>query len=126
MDSNLVLCLQYIKSKLIFHSANPPPLPLCHTGVRLEVEIVTELSAEGSFWCQLVLASEVGASYDRLQETLQVGAGRGDNEAFTPVFYHEGELCTARFSEDEDWYRARIERVCPGAVRTQHTVTTSE
>jgi hypothetical protein len=92
--------------------------PSVEIGVRLEVEVVTELSAEGSFWCQLVLSSEVGASYDRLQETLQVGAGRGDDEAFTPVFYHVGELCTARFSEDGDWYRARIERVCPGAVRT--------
>ncbi|CAI8039033.1 Tudor domain-containing protein 1 [Geodia barretti] len=96
--------------------------PSVKIGVRLEVEIVTELSAEGSFWCQLVLSSEIGASYDRLQETLQVGAGRGDNEAFTPVFYHEGELCTARFSEDEDWYRARIERVCPGAPLMTFTV----
>ena len=88
-------------------------------GELLEVEVVTELCVDGGFWCQLLLPSE-GASYDRLQEELQAGTGRGEDEAFTPVFYHEGELCAARFSEDQNWYRARIERVSPGAVRNRN------
>ena len=96
----------------------PASLSLCLAGERLEVEVVTELSADGSFWCQLLLSNEGSPSYDRLQEDLQAaGGGRGEGEAFTPVFYHERELCTALFSEDGHWYRARIERVCPGAVR---------
>ena len=91
-------------------------------GERLEVEVVTDLSPEGDFWGQLLLPREA-ESYDRLQEELQAAKRRAEDEAFTPVFYHEGELCIARFSEDGNWYRARIERLRPGAVRNRDTHT---
>ena len=87
-------------------------------GERLEVEVVTELSSDGEFWCQLLLSSEE-RDYEALQEQLQAGR-EGEREAFTPVFYHEGEICVAQFSEDENWYRARIERVYPGMVRNEN------
>lgn len=99
-------------------------------GARLCVEVSTDLSSDGSFWCQLLFPSktegaELGAGQDemyvRLQDDLRqaAGSGRGDGEAFTPIFYHEGDVCTACFSEDDEWYRARIEKVIPGTVWNQ-------
>ena len=91
--------------------------------------VATDLSPDGTFWCQLLFPeAEVAAApgesrggdrglYVRLQEELQAIPGRGDGDMFTPVFYSEGDVCAACFSEDEEWYRARIEEVRPGSVR---------
>ena len=78
--------------------------------------MATELSPEGSFWCQLLLDQEAEASYSCLQDDLQTASDRAEGEAFTPVFYSEGDMCVAQFSEDGNWYRARIERVISGMV----------
>ena len=105
--------------------------------------VATELSQDGHFWCQLLFppseSGEMGegemgegemgegemgegemgegegvGAYARLQDELQATPARGD--LFTPVFYSEGDVCAASFSEDEEWYRARIEKVTPGMV----------
>lgn len=37
-------------------------------------------------------------------------------ELYTPVFFSVGDFCVSFFSEDEQWYRARIEKADKGAV----------
>ena len=87
--------------------------------------VATGLSQDGHFWCQLLFPSsengeagegEVGGAYTRLQDELQATPAGGGGDLFTPVFYSEGDMCAATFSEDEEWYRAKIEKVTPGMV----------
>ena len=81
---------------------------------------VTELSSYGQFWCQLLLPSE-DDKYNRLHEELQVTAERrkGESSESVSCMYNEGDVCAASFSEDGEWYRARIERVTSGTVRNR-------
>ena len=102
------------------------------SGAKLHVEVVTKLSPEGRFWCQLLFPSSEaeegvagGGAYTRLQEDLWESLTRDEEEAFTPVFYHEGQVCAARFSEDGEWYRARIETVTTGTVWNPDSPITS-
>lgn len=86
-------------------------------GAKLDVEVTSELSQQGQFWCQLLFPEEEGVAYTRLQNELQSTPTRGAGDLYTPVFYSEGETCAACFSEDEEWYRARIEKITPGMVQ---------
>lgn len=92
------------------------------TGAQLSVDVTTDLSLDGQFWCSLLLPGVgdgeegEGGAYVRLQDELQTIPGRGDGDLYTPVFYSEGDVCAASFSEDGEWYRARIEKVIPEAV----------
>ena len=88
------------------------------------MEVDTELTSDGHFWCQLRLPSSEGEG-DRPLDELRVATAREEGEPFTPVFYNEGDLCAAQFSEDGRWYRARIERVIPGVVRIFYGMTTN-
>ena len=87
--------------------------------------VATALTQDGHFWCQLLFPpskngvtgeGEEGGAYTTLQDELQATPARGEGDLFTPVFYSEGDVCAAVFSEDEEWYRARIEKVTPGMV----------
>ena len=75
-------------------------------GAEVEAYVTTGLSADGVFWAQVEGGREHTAMLKRLQEV--VGETKG---LYTPVFFSPGDLCTAQFSEDNLWYRARVESI---------------
>lgn len=75
-------------------------------GAEVEAYVTTGLSADGAFWAQVEGGREHTAMLKRLQEV--VGETKG---LYTPVFFSPGDLCTAQFSEDNLWYRARVESI---------------
>lgn len=100
----------------------PKPPTVCNVGclslgAKLNVEVTSELSQRGQFWCQILFPEEEDGAYTRLQNELQSIPTRGEGDLYTPVFYSEGETCAACFSDDEEWYRARIEKITPGMVQ---------
>ena len=75
-------------------------------GAEVEAYVTTDLSSDGLFWAQVEGSREHTTMLKRLQEV--VGETKG---LYTPVFFSPGDLCTAQFSEDNLWYRARVESI---------------
>lgn len=75
--------------------------------VKYEKVIVTEVTPEGSFYVQ---GSDVGPKLEALMERIHL-----DLKASPPLpgsfIPRRGIMCAARFTLDDQWYRARIERV---------------
>ena len=74
------------------------------TGSELTLFVTTDLDTDGSFWAH----QEATPPYEALFEQLQDRTSEIKDQ-YTPVFFTEGNLCTAQFSEDDSWYRGRIE-----------------
>ena len=90
-------------------SAEEPLLSLpsfVTAGAEVEAYVTTGLSSDGGFWAQVEGSKEHTAMLKRLQEV--VGETKG---LYTPVFFSPGDLCTAQFSEDNFWYRGRVESI---------------
>ncbi|XP_064395430.1 uncharacterized protein LOC135342590 isoform X2 [Halichondria panicea] len=79
----------------------PPSVKL---GSELTLFVTTDLDTDGSFWAH----QEATPPYEALFEQLQDRTSEIKDQ-YTPVFFTEGDLCTAQFSEDDSWYRGRIE-----------------
>lgn len=80
-------------------------LSLLPSGACLAVYVTTGLTEDGSFWAQL--ADEDGKPYNALMEDLQSFA---ESEGLpSPAFLNPGDYCAAVYSEDGQWYRARVE-----------------
>ena len=78
----------------------------------MEVYVTTPLSPTGSFWVQLACEAE-REEFHSMVEDLQRCC---QEEPPTPVFFNPGDFCAARFSEDECWYRAKVEEIVKGEV----------
>ena len=75
----------------------------------MDIYITTGLSPDGSFWAQPPTTPEYDAMMERLQDL--------EKDILTPIFFNAGDLCAAIYSEDDYWYRARVEDVAKGVVR---------
>ena len=65
--------------------------------------MTTDMETDGSFWAHLEETPTYKAMFEKLQrQTSDI------KENYTPVFFSEGDLCSAQFSEDGSWYRGRI------------------
>lgn len=79
--------------------------------VKYDQVIVTEVTPELRFYVQAV---DKGAALESLMANL-----RKDLSASPPLPGYaprKGEICAAKFSEDNEWYRAKIERVQGNSV----------
>ena len=82
-------------------------------GAELDVYVTTSLSPDGSFWAQLSLEDP---SYDAMAEELKMKLSES-RDIMTPVFFNAGDLCAGLYSEDDNWYRARVVGAREGVVR---------
>ncbi|CAH2035335.1 unnamed protein product, partial [Iphiclides podalirius] len=75
--------------------------------VKYEKVIVTEVTPEGSFYIQ---SYDVGAKLESLMERIHLDI---KNNAPLPGSFvpRRGIMCAARFTLDDQWYRARIEKI---------------
>ena len=67
--------------------------------------VTTPLSVDGTFNVQL--ASAEGPAFTQMVEQLQQ---RCKEQLPSAIVFGSGDVCAALFSEDECWYRARVER----------------
>uniref|UniRef100_A0A2M4BCK9 Staphylococcal nuclease domain-containing protein 1 n=1 Tax=Anopheles marajoara TaxID=58244 RepID=A0A2M4BCK9_9DIPT len=78
--------------------------------VKYETVVVTEVTPELRFYAQ---HADQGTKLEELMSKL-----RQDFKAMPPVtgayVPKRGDLCAARFSEDDEWYRAKVEKVEKG------------
>ncbi|KAG7313603.1 hypothetical protein JYU34_000758, partial [Plutella xylostella] len=75
--------------------------------VKYDKVIVTEITSEGTFWAQNV---DHGGKLEALMEKIhqEFTANPPLPGAFTPK---RGNVCAARYSLDDHWYRAKVEKV---------------
>ena len=85
---------------------------MVRTDQKYDVFVTTPLLKHGTFWLQLATTEE--PAFLEMVERLQVCC---TEEPPTPVFFSPGDYCAAQFSEDECWYRARVEEVVKNKVR---------
>ncbi|CAH0716552.1 unnamed protein product, partial [Brenthis ino] len=75
--------------------------------VKYEKVIVTEVTPEGTFYAQNIeLGNKLEALMDKIHQEFK-------NNAPLPGAYvpRKGNICAARFSLDDQWYRAKVEKI---------------
>lgn len=84
--------------------------------VNFESVIITDVTADLHFFAQ---NTDQGAKLEGLMNKLRLEFQNNPpiTGAFTP---RRGEICAAQFSEDKEWYRARIERVQNGNANVSY------
>ncbi|CAH0703371.1 unnamed protein product [Spodoptera exigua] len=75
--------------------------------VKYEKVVVTEVTEEGNFYAQNV---DLGSKLENLMERIHQ---EFKNNAPLPGSYvpRRGQVCAARYTLDENWYRAKVERI---------------
>ncbi|XP_052746708.1 staphylococcal nuclease domain-containing protein 1 [Bicyclus anynana] len=69
--------------------------------------IITEITSDGTFYAQNIeLGNKLEALMDKIHQEFM-------NNAPLPGSYvpKKGQICAARFSADEQWYRAKVEKI---------------
>ena len=74
-------------------------------GEKYDVFITTPLSVDGTFNVQL--SSAEGPAFTQMTEQLQQHC---KEQMPSATVFGIGDVCAAQFSEDECWYRARVEQ----------------
>ncbi|CAH1119897.1 unnamed protein product [Phaedon cochleariae] len=78
--------------------------------VNFEEVVVTEVTPEGTFFVQRVSeGSKAEALFAKLRQEFQANPPLPG--AYTPK---RGDLCAARFTVDDEWYRVKVEKVQSG------------
>lgn len=75
--------------------------------VKYEKVIITEVTPEGTFYAQNIeLGNKLEALMDKIHQEFK-------NNAPLPGAYvpRKGNICAARFSLDDQWYRAKVEKI---------------
>ena len=115
-NQHVVFCPR-VSSYFYFHFSSTKCLPsffylMVRTDQKYDMFVTTLLLKDGTFWLQLATVEE--PAFLEMVERLQV---RCMEEPPTPVLFSPGDYCAAQFSEDEYWYRARVEEVVKNKVR---------
>lgn len=78
--------------------------------VKYEKVIITEVTPEGNFYSQNVdLGNNLESLMERIHQEFKANAPLPGS--YVP---RRGQLCAARFTLDDQWYRAKVERVSDG------------
>ncbi|XP_075991431.1 staphylococcal nuclease domain-containing protein 1 [Anticarsia gemmatalis] len=81
--------------------------PIQDRTVKYEKVVITEITPEGNFYAQNVdLGSKLESLMDKIHQEFK-------NNAPLPGSYipRRGNICAARFTMDDQWYRAKVEKV---------------
>ncbi|KAG5893662.1 hypothetical protein JTB14_028816 [Gonioctena quinquepunctata] len=84
--------------------------------VNFEEVVVTEVTPEGSFYVQKISEGpKAEALFAKLRQEFQANPPLPG--AFTPK---RGDLCAAKFTLDDEWYRVKVERVQGGKASVHY------
>jgi len=90
-----------------------PPIPNPPVGSTMKV-IPTYVDHQGVIFCQPMAWGEVIVHLsEELQRVYQ-------NATYTPLLWEKGQLCVAKFPDDDLWYRACILEIKQSAIKVQY------
>ncbi|KAJ8736999.1 hypothetical protein PYW07_000270 [Mythimna separata] len=81
--------------------------PIQDRTVKYEKVLITEITSEGTFYAQNI---DLGTKLENLMERIHQ---EFKNNAPLPGSYipRRGQICAARFTMDDQWYRAKVEKI---------------
>lgn len=84
--------------------------------VKYEEVIVTEITPEGTFYVQRIAdGPKAEALFSKLRQEFQANPPLPG--AFTP---RRGDICAAKFTVDDEWYRVKVEKVQGGNAHVHY------